>query len=442
MRYNHLKIFLIVLLGLIVILGFSFYKSSEFKSTLHAPEPATAKAEPAQPPEPVLSHSSEPDLEFKDVRVRYGSNLASVLDQNRVARSEAAGIISAMRTVFNPRKIKAGDVIRIAKDAEARLVELRYKPATELTILIERSADGRFIAVVDSMPVITDTGFIFGTLQTSVYDAVLAQGESPELIAAFTDVFQWDIDFFTEPRSGDQFAMIFEKQYVDDNLTGRRSFLRYGRILAGAYLKRDSSYVAFNFPDEKGYSRFYDTHGNSFQKTFLKSPLNYRRIASYFSRGRLHPILKIVRPHTGVDYSAARGTPVVASADGRIVHIGWLGGYGKCIKISHKNGTFVTLYGHLSRFASGLKTGSVVVQNQVIGFVGSTGLATGPHLHYTMYRNGKAIDPLKIRPTSGKKISLEDMPRFAEVRDALLQRLGLASHDDFAFSQQITTIAR
>ncbi|MCA9742038.1 MAG: M23 family metallopeptidase [Deferribacteres bacterium] len=443
MRYNHIKIFIIVFVGLAVILGFSYFKSSEVKSGLNAPHPAIASAETITHPENAHENSlSEPEFEFESVRVRFGSTLAGVLDQSRASNSEANAIISAMRTVYNPRKIKAGDVIRIAKDEKARIAELHYKPATELTIIIKRDLNDQFIAVVDSLPVVTDTGYIFGSLETTVYDAVLEQGESPELIAAFTNVFQWDIDFFTEPRVGDQFAMIFEKQFVTDENTGRRSFLRYGKILAGAYLKQDSSYIAFNFPDEKGYSRFYDAQGNSFQKTFLKSPLNYSRIASYFSRGRMHPILKIVRPHTGVDYSAARGTPIVASADGRIIHIGWLGGYGKCIKISHKNGTFVTLYGHLSRFAAGLKVGSHIVQNQLIGYVGSTGLATGPHLHYTMYRNGKAIDPLKLRPSSGKQIEAEKMAAFSTRRDALLQQIGLLDHEDFSFSQQIAAIAR
>ncbi|MFQ5628777.1 MAG: peptidoglycan DD-metalloendopeptidase family protein [bacterium] len=365
-----------------------------------------------------------------------------MLHKNHVDASEAATIIEAMRSVYNPRKIKAGDVFEIAKDRNNKIVVLRYKPSTELTIIIKRDSRDRFTATVDSLQVLTETGFVYGILKTTLYDAVLQTGESPELIVNFTDIFQWDIDFFTEPRFGDRYSILFEKQFVFDSTNQQRSFLRYGKILAGAYLKRDSSYIAFNFPDKKGYSRFYDTHGNNFQKTFLKSPLNFRRIASYFSRGRFHPILKIVRPHTGVDYSAARGTPVVASADGRIVHIGWLGGYGKCIKISHKNGTFVTLYGHLTRYASRLKKGSQVVQNQVIGYVGSTGLATGPHLHYTMYRNGKPINPLKIRPASGKPIASDLLPQFNTQRDVLLKRLGIASNQNFDYSQPPVAMAR
>lgn len=420
-------------LCLLAILGFSFY------STIGS-EPPVHENKPSETHDPILIETNPP--EFESVRIRTGSNLGYVLDRKNVSASDANEIIAAMRRVFNPRKIKAGDILKIARDENDTFLELRYKPSAELTIIVKRDSLNQFIALADTLPVYTETGYVFGTLETTLYDAVLESGESPELIMNFTDIFQWDIDFFTEPRVGDRFAILFEKQFVVDRLTQLPSFLRYGDVLAGAYLKKDSSYIAFNFPDDRGYSRFYDFYGKSFQKTFLKSPLNYRRIASYFSKARFHPILKIVRPHTGIDYSAARGTPVVAAADGRVIHIGWLGGYGHCVKISHKNGTYVTLYGHLSRYAKGLKPGRMIMQNQIIGFVGSTGLATGPHLHYTMYLNGKPINPLKIRPTSGKSITPELMPQFRDQREIFLARLGLAFEDEIDFSQQVSTLAR
>jgi murein DD-endopeptidase MepM/ murein hydrolase activator NlpD len=434
MKFNVWHFFTAGLFVLFVVWGFSFYSKSKTEVAIGSLVRSESPAIPA--------YSSSPSLEYEAVRMRPGSSLGNMLKKHNVEAREAYDIITALRRVFNPRKIKAGDILKIAKDENDAILELRYKPSTELTIIIKRDSLNQFIALADTLPVYTETGFVYGTLETTLYDAVLGAGESPELIMNFTDIFQWDIDFFTEPRVGDRFAILFEKQFVVDRLTHLPSFLRYGEVIAGAYLKKDSSYIAFNFPDDKGYPRFYDVHGNSFQKTFLKSPLNYRRIASYFSRARFHPILKIVRPHTGIDYSAARGTPVVAAADGRIVHIGWLGGYGKCIKISHKNGTYITLYGHLSRYATGLKPGSQVVQNQVIGYVGSTGLATGPHLHYTMYLNGKPINPLKIRPSSGKSIAPDLMPQFSEMRDIFLARLGLTPENELDFSQQVIAIAR
>lgn len=371
--------------------------------------------------------------EVQELRIRRGSTLGHLLRRYVNDSRQVAALIDALRRVYNPRRIKAGDRLTITTDTTSSLVALHYQPSIERTIVVERDGRSAFVARIDSLPLESEVALIYGTVESTLYEAVLDAGESPELIMAFTDIFQWDIDFFTETRSGDRFAVLFEKTFVRDRTRSRRTFLRYGRILAGAYLQKDASYIAFNYPDKHDISRYYDYSGNSFQKTFLKSPLNYRRIASYFSGGRMHPILKIVRPHYGIDYSAARGTPVVAAADGKIIHLGWLGGYGHCVKIEHKNGTYVTLYGHLSRYAPGLRVGSRVVQSQVIGYVGATGLATGPHLHYTMYQNGKPINPLKIRPAASNPLPREALPDFMAKRDELLKRLGLAPDQQLTF---------
>lgn len=367
--------------------------------------------------------------EVHKVRLRWGMTLGMLLRKNKIPADESQQIVQALRQVFNPRKLRAGDTIELAHDPGRKLVAICYQPAPDLRVKIYRDTTGVFVARADTLPTVTETSLLVGEIKSTLYEAVLQAGESPELIMAFSDIFQWDIDFFTDPRKGDRFYILFEKEFLIDPAKATRRFLRYGPILAAAYAKHDTTLQAFSVIDEYGLIHYYDREGKSFQKTFLKSPLNYRRISSYFTRRRRHPILKRVRAHTGVDFAAPKGTPVVASADGKIIHKGWNGGYGRCLKISHKNGAYVTLYGHLSGYARGLQEGSHVKQGQLIGFVGATGLASGPHLHYAMYQNGKPINPLRIRPASGKPLPAEQFPAFARRRDSLLFRLGLQSEN-------------
>lgn len=369
-----------------------------------------------------------PALSFETLRIRRGATLESLLRKRGLAREETRNIIQTLTTVFNPRRLRAGDRLHLGFLPDGRLQELRYSPAAEISIRVDRTSGDRFTAVLDTLPTYSEETLVTGEIQTSLFEAILAAGESPELTMAFTDIFQWDIDFFTEPRRGDRFAILFKKYFILDPHSGMPTFLRYGDILAAAYIKKDHALIAYGYPRSKdGRMQYYDAEGKSFQKTFLRSPLNYRRISSYFSSGRRHPILKRVRAHTGVDFAAAKGTPVVASADGRVIHAGWLGGYGRTVKISHKNGTYVTLYGHLSRLARHVRKGASVRQNQVIGYVGATGIATGPHLHYTMYYNGRPVDPLKIRPAAGDPIDPSQRMAFEALQRQREKQLGISA---------------
>jgi len=222
--------------------------------------------------------------------------------------------------------------------------------------------------------------------------------------------------------------MVFEADYALDPARpdSLGEFIRYGRVLSGQYRSGKDVRTAVYFePGEHG--GYYDLEGKSFQKTFLKSPLNYRRISSHFSGGRRHPILKIVRPHYGVDFVAAEGTPVVAAADGVVIEKGYEGGgLGNFIKIRHKNPRFATVYGHLSGFGPGIAIGKAVQQRDVVGYVGRTGLATGPHLHYCFYENGRPVNPLKIKNSSGDPIPVAELERFKGIREEQLALLAAA----------------
>ena len=397
--------------------------------SLHQPGPPSIKPishEAVIPSLEIPRESMPKDPPFMALKIRRGMTLQTLLAAAEIPAPQIQAAVKALGRQVNLRRIRAGETFFVFKNDVQGLTKLSYQPEPGFLISVIKDSLGKFVARRDTLPVHRKITLLHGEIQTTLYDAILRSGESPELILAFSDIFQWDIDFFIDPRRGDTFHILFEKVYIQDPFSRQWKEAGYGNILAAAYEKRDTTLIAYGYPDDRGRMRYYDENGRSFQKTFLKSPLNYRRITSYFSTRRRHPILKRVRAHTGVDFAAPTGTPVVASADGKIIHIGWKGGYGKCIKISHKNGTYVTLYGHLSRFARGLKKGAFVRQGQVIGYVGATGLATGPHLHYTMYYKARPINPLKIRPVAGKPISRETMSAFLRRAQWLKFRLGLS----------------
>jgi murein DD-endopeptidase MepM/ murein hydrolase activator NlpD len=265
-----------------------------------------------------------------------------------------------------------------------------------------------------------------GTVQTTVAGALSGFPDSVALTHAYAEIFQWDVDLFVDPRPGDRVLLVYENLRLGDPPVDLPPFgksgieagayLGIGRILAAAYEGERVESSAYWVADDGRGGGYYDPEGDSLRKTFLKSPLNYRRISSGFSRARRHPITRKVVPHHGVDFVAPRGTPVAAAADGKVISAGWDGALGRAVRVRHGNG-FVTIYGHLNGFARGIRRGSRVTQNQVIGYVGSTGRATGPHLHYTLLRHGQALNPMTFHnPPTGP---LEES-RIPLLREAML----------------------
>lgn len=346
-------------------------------------------------------------------KIKRGETLSSILRKHQIEQSKIFDIIQSFKDIYPVRRMKIGDEYRIGKDSANVFSSFTYLPNLQETYKVFENAAGQLDSKVEKIKLIKKEKSITGSIQSSLYDAILKNGETPELLFLFTDIFQWDIDFFIDPRLGDQFKIIYEKYYLPH--TGQ--FVKYGNILSAQYvLNKKDTLTALYFDNSPAKPGYYDLNGNSFQKTFLKSPLNYRRISSYFSYSRRHPILKIRRPHYGVDYAAPSGTPVSAAADGIVIDRGCNRSIGNFIKIRHKNARFVTLYGHLSRFQKGIYKGVRVKQKDVIGYVGKTGLATGPHLHYAFYDNGRPIDPLKIKNTSGDPVLPENRLRFNETK--------------------------
>ena len=264
---------------------------------------------------------------------------------------------------------------------------------------------------------------IQGEITGSLWESMIEKCQNPELILKFAEVFEWEIDFLTEPQNGDSFRLIFEEYDKDGD------FVKYGDILSAEYKSNNQVYLAVLYQSPDGRKDYFDPQGKSVRKAFLKSPLNYRRISSRFSLSRFHPILKIFRPHLGVDYSAPAGTPVVASGDGVVTFAGWKGGFGKIVEIRHPNG-FVTSYGHLSGIAKGIRGGARVGQKDLIGYVGSTGYSTGPHLDYRVKANGRFVNPLKMIAPPVEPVKKEYLTDFQAHRDNLLYALDLLTRPD------------
>ena len=244
-----------------------------------------------------------------------------------------------------------------------------------------------------------------GTISSSLFDAVSALGENAELAINLADIFAYDIDFIRDLRHGDTFQAVVEKRFRKGNPAG------YGRVLAAEFTNQGKTYRAFLFKDGDRAPAYYDAQGYSRRTAFLRAPLSYSRISSGFSMRRFHPVTKTWRAHPAIDYAAPTGTPIMTVGDGKIVDIGFTNGNGNYIKIRHSNG-YETMYLHMSRFAKGMKQGRRVNQGEVIGYVGATGLATGPHLCFRMTRNGAPVNPPTVRSAAASPVSPERLGDF------------------------------
>jgi murein DD-endopeptidase MepM/ murein hydrolase activator NlpD len=317
-----------------------------------------------------------------------GTSLYASLLQKNISLDQITGLLQELGKVIDLKKTLPGESYELVTDAEGALRSLRYFKAPGEVLVVEPAEEGLTI-FQENVPLTKIVRKIEGEVTLSLYDAVCASGGDAELAMLLSDIFAWDVDFFTDPRSGDRFSLLVEQYVRGGNRRG------YGAILAASYRGKEVSKEAYLFRLANGKSGYFDGEGKSLRRAFLRSPLNYRRISSFFTNSRFHPILKTYRPHHGIDYSARYGTPIVTIGDGTVQYAGWRGGYGRFVSIRH-NSIYESTYGHLSRFGKGIVRGSRVKQGQVIAYVGSSGLSTGPHLDFRIARNGSFINPLKL----------------------------------------------
>ena len=362
--------------------------------TLPPPVPVTSgptvtdAAAPAAAPALV---PAPPPQRFTAVTARLARNqtLAQALFKLDVAAADVKAVVEALKGHFPFNRSRPGDQLRVERrEGEPGLARLSYRqgPADEWNV--ERQPDGTLRAEKRPVVLTTTVSRVAVTISSSLYESLQKGGEDPNLAVLAADVLAWDVDFYQDVRHGDRMAMVVEKVFADGKL------LRYGEVLAAEY---DGSATGrkrlFRYTDPSGQTSYFDEEGQSARRGFLKSPLKYANITSRFGN-RTHPILGYQKQHEGIDYGAPTGTPVWAVGDGQVKQAGWNGGCGKSVTLKHRNG-YETVYCHLSGVA--VSAGKPVSQKQIIGFVGQTGLATGPHLHYAVKRGGVFMNPLQLK---------------------------------------------
>ena len=322
--------------------------------------------------------------------IKRGETLASSFKKKGVPKQIAATIYQHFKKYIDFRRIQPGHSYSVLLDKYGELAKCTYKIDELETYTISKTNDG-FKVGKDSIPLEQRTVTISGQINSSLFAAFNKLGEESKLLYAFTDIFGSQIDFNTETRKDDSFTLTFEKYFKEDRLVG------YGKILYASYSRQSGEISeAFYYTSENTPGAFFDNEGNEVGTFFLRSPVPVARVTSKFTKRRKHPILGKVRQHLAVDLAAPHGTPIMAAGDGKIELMGWNGGYGNQVIINHGNG-YRTHYGHLARFKKGLKKGSKVNQKEVIGYVGSTGLSTGPHVCYRFQENGTFKDPFSIK---------------------------------------------
>jgi murein DD-endopeptidase MepM/ murein hydrolase activator NlpD len=301
-------------------------------------------------------------------------------------------VVVALSRLTDPKLIRGGQTYSVRVGDQGEPQEFEYRPNAVTRYVATRGQTGSWVAIRVDQAVETRIANASGTIDATLYESVQRAGETGALVGLLVDLLAWDVNFYTDTHPGDHWKVIVEKQYLGGQ------FYRYGHVLAAEYGGRAGNFRAFYWKDGRpsAEGRYFDEKGQAIRKTLLKTPLRFVRISSKFDRHRLHPILHREKAHLGVDYAAPVGTPVWASSGGKVVECARKRGSGNTVVLSHGNG-MSTRYYHLSRFARGLKAGKSVRQKQVIGFVGTTGLSTGPHLHFSVTKNGAFVDPNKVQ---------------------------------------------
>ena len=380
------------------------------------PAPVAAAFTPV--PEPVAAEPVEVRV-FSEGELRRGETLSRALSRQDIPRELVHEIATSLRPIFDFRYARAGDRYKLARDAEGRVVEFDYARSEFERYALRRVGEA-LVPERYEPAVKVERARLAGVVTTSLYNAIQALGESGDLSHDFAEIFAWDVDFSRSVRPGDEFHILYERRFMHTE-EGRERYVGPGRILAARYASPSGEHAAVYYEQGQGRAGYYRPDGTAVQRQFLQAPLRYRRISSSYSTGRLHPILRKRRPHLGIDYAAATGTPVWAVGDGRVMFRGWLGGLGKTVKIRHANG-YESWYGHLSRYPN-LALGQQVRQKQVIGYVGSTGLSTGPHLHFVLKKSGRHVNPSALRMAVALPIPSRQMEQFSAARDELLHAL-------------------
>lgn len=343
--------------------------------------------------------------------------LTTALAASHLDTRQVNEVIRALKPVLDFRNLRPAHTYEIYLNPRTRRLEgLSYRLSRRVSVEVTRQENGTLTARRTEAPLETKPVTVGGTVGSSLNQSVISAGGDAALAAKFVQLFSWDINWYVDPRKGDAFRILAEKKFLNGK------FYRFGRILAAEYRGKSVTKRAFYQASSATQGGYVTEEGRSIRRAFLKTPLSYRRMSSKYDLRRFHPVLKRTRPHNGVDFAAARGTPVWAAADGWVTSASRSRGSGNMVILRHSGG-IVTLYMHLHRFARGLKAGMRVKQRQMIGTVGATGLATGPHLHYGMKVKGRYVDPLSFKTPRGALLPSEQRSAFLAELPRRIQEL-------------------
>jgi murein DD-endopeptidase MepM/ murein hydrolase activator NlpD len=371
-------------------------------------------------------HESAEDAAFfwRIEQVQRGDTVDGLLQRLNVEDAAASQFLRKDQTAESFRRLAPGSEVQAETRTDGSLLTLRYLNNDGNQVVVAKNADG--FSLSEQPPQLEQRVFMStGEIKSSLYAATDA-ADLPDAVARqLTEIFGGDIDFHRDVHKGDKFTVVYDMTYSNGEP------VRAGRIQAAEFINQGKTYRAVYFQTDSTHGNYYTPEGKSLRKTFLRAPVEFSRISSGFTSARFHPILKKWRSHKGVDYAAPIGTKVKVTGDGTVSFVGVQNGYGKVIMVEHQ-GRYTTVYGHLSRFAKGLHRGERVAQGDVIGYVGMTGWATGPHLHYEFRINGKQHDPLRVALPNATPVPAQEMTAFQESTSDMIERLDLLRNTSLA----------
>lgn len=347
--------------------------------------------------------------------IKRGQSVVSIVAQYGVSTTESDILIKSSGIAQRLKTIQTGRQLRLLIADNKELLELEYKKNQTETIKISKTDSG-FISNIVSADVTREKSYVLGKINNSFFADAKTAGLPDTVIMRLAEIFAWDIDFALNIRKGDTFSVLYEELSIDGKSIGA------GDILAAEFTNHGKDYRAVRYKDKNGHVNYYSPDGRGLRQAFLRTPVKFSRISSRFSLGRRHPVLNRIRAHKGVDYAASRGTPVRATGSGKIIHRSRKGGYGKVVILKHGS-SYSSLYAHLSNYRRGQRVGSTVKQGDIIGYVGSTGLATGPHLHYEFRVAGVHKNPLTVRLPKSSSISKLELAAFQIQTTPILKEL-------------------
>lgn len=370
----------------------------------------------------------ETDPLHRVVRVENGDTLSTVFAKVGLSATVLHAVLNSSKDAKQLTRLKVGQALEFNLSADGQLESLHSKLSDLESIALTKNEKGFSFKRELVKPEIQTT-YTHGVINSSLFLSAKRADLSHNLTMDLANVFGYDIDFAMDIREGDEFELIYEKKVVNGKQVGT------GNILSARFINRGKTYTAVRYTNKQGISSYYNANGESMRKAFIRTPVDFARISSRFSTGRRHPVLNKIRAHKGVDYAAPRGTPIKAAGDGRITLAGRHGGYGNAVIIQHGQ-RYRTLYAHMNGFAKGIRSGTNVKQGQIIGYIGTTGLSTGPHLHYEFQVNGVHVDPLSQKLPMADPIASSEKARFMQLSKPLMAQMDKEKSTMLALNNQ------